>query len=138
MIRTFESDYGKPIINFYGSNEGLALFATPDTAASAELRASHFPRFGVPGLEWPGQTHKAVASKVIDVDTGADVLDPGGVGELCFAGATVFDGYLGTDNSEIFTDDGFSAPVTWWKSAVIRPTTIVSSVVARTSLTGAA
>ena len=107
MIRTFESDYGKPIINFYGSNEGLALFATPDTAASAELRASHFPRFGVPGLEWPGQTHKAVASKVIDVDTGADVLDPGGVGELCFAGATVFDGYLGTDNSEIFTDDGF-------------------------------
>ncbi|MCH1491640.1 MAG: acyl--CoA ligase [Luminiphilus sp.] len=107
MIATFEGDYGKPVINFYGSNEGLALFATPDTAPSAGLRASHFPRFGVDGLAWPGNTHRAVHSKVIDVDTGADIDTAGGVGELCFAGATVFDGYLGTDNSEVFTADGF-------------------------------
>jgi len=29
------------------------------------------------------------------------------VGELLFAGATVFDGYLGTDNDELFSDDGY-------------------------------
>jgi acyl-coenzyme A synthetase/AMP-(fatty) acid ligase len=82
MIATFENDYQKPVINFYGSNEGLALFATPETVPSSEMRAAYFPRFGTPGLEWPGRCHHAVQSKVIDPDTGLEVDEPGAVGEL--------------------------------------------------------
>lgn len=107
MIATFENDYQKPVINFYGSNEGLALFATPETVPSSEMRAAYFPRFGTPGLEWPGHSHHAVQSKVIDPDTGLEVDEPGAVGELCFAGATVFDGYFGTEDTDVFTEDGF-------------------------------
>ena len=107
MITTFENDYQKPVINFYGSNEGLALFATPETVPSSEMRAAYFPRFGTPGLEWPGRCHHAVQSKVIDPDTGLEVDEPGAVGELCFAGATVFDGYFGTEDTDVFTEDGF-------------------------------
>jgi acyl-CoA synthetase (AMP-forming)/AMP-acid ligase II len=107
MIKTFERDYGKPIINFYGSNEGLALFATPDTAPTPELRAMHFPRFGVKGIEWPGRAAKMVRSKIIDPDTENELAEPGAIGELCFAGATVFDGYLGTANETVFTEDGY-------------------------------
>jgi acyl-CoA synthetase (AMP-forming)/AMP-acid ligase II len=107
MIATFENDYQKPVINFYGSNEGLALFATPETVPSSEMRAAYFPRFGTPGLEWPGRCHHAVQSKVIDPDTCLEVDEPGAVGELCFAGATVFDGYFGTEDTDVFTEDGF-------------------------------
>ena len=107
MIETFERDYDKPIINFYGSNEGLALFATPDTAPTPDLRASHFPRFGVSGIEWNSHAAKMVKSKVIDPDSGAELDEAGAVGELCFAGATVFEGYLGTPNEGVFTQDGF-------------------------------
>ena len=107
MIETVENDYGKPIVNFYGSNEGIALFATPETAPTPELRATHFPRFGVAGMPFDGYAQRAVRSKVIDTSSGDDVELPGHAGELCFAGATVFDGYLGSDNAEVFTDDGY-------------------------------
>lgn len=107
MIATFEEVYKKPIINFYGSNEGVALFATPSTAPTPELRASHFPRFGVEGFDWQERSAAWIKTKVIDLDSGSEVTEAGGVGELCVAGATVFDGYLGTDNSGLYTADGY-------------------------------
>jgi len=107
MIATFEQVYKKPIINFYGSNEGVALFATPSTAPTPELRASHFPRFGIEGFDWQERSAAWIKTKVIDLDSGSEVSEAGGVGELCVAGATVFDGYLGTDNSDLYTADGY-------------------------------
>lgn len=107
MIATIEGSYGKPVVNFYGSNEGIALFSTPATAADPVVRATQFPRFGAPGMNWDNYAHRAVRSKVIDPDSGTDIELPGQAGELCFAGATVFDGYLGSDNAEVFTDDGY-------------------------------
>jgi non-ribosomal peptide synthetase component E (peptide arylation enzyme) len=67
----------------------------------------HFPRFGVKGIEWPGRAAKMVRSKIIDPDTENELAEPGAIGELCFAGATVFDGYLGTANETVFTEDGY-------------------------------
>jgi acyl-CoA synthetase (AMP-forming)/AMP-acid ligase II len=107
MIATFEGEYGVPVINYYGSNEGISLFSTPDVAPEPEVRATLFPRFGVEGMPFSGITHDSVRSKVIDPDTGADINEAGIPGELCFAGATVFDGYLGDTGEEVFTDDGF-------------------------------
>jgi acyl-CoA synthetase (AMP-forming)/AMP-acid ligase II len=107
MIATFEQDYGKPIINYYGSNEGISLFSTPETAPGPEVRATMFPRYGVEGMPFSGITHDTVRSKVIDPDSGADITTPGKPGELCFAGATVFDGYLGDTGEEVFTADGY-------------------------------
>ena len=107
MIAKMENDYGKPVINFYGSNEGIALFATPHTAATPSLRASCFPRFGVAEMPWDNYVQRAVRSKIIDPDSGETIEEAGRAGELCFAGATVFDGYLGVSNDGIFTPDGY-------------------------------
>ena len=42
MIETFDRDYQKAIVNFYGSNEGISLFSTPETAPGPDVRASMF------------------------------------------------------------------------------------------------
>ncbi|GAB3273227.1 class I adenylate-forming enzyme family protein [Parahaliea aestuarii] len=106
MIETVEGDYGKAIINFYGSNEGISLFSTPVTAPGAEYRAALFPRLGVPGMPWQGQAHASTVTRVIDPDTGREITEPGQAGELCISGPAVFDGYLGHDGEGVFTDDG--------------------------------
>jgi len=107
MIRTFSEKYGKEIINFYGSNEGIALYSTPDTATEPEVRASMFPRMGCAGMPWKGLTHETVRTRVVKVDTEEEITEPGQPGELLFDGSTVFDGYLGVSNEEVFTSDGW-------------------------------
>ncbi len=107
MIATVEGKYGKPVINFYGSNEGISLFSTPENAPGPEVRAAMFPRYGVEGMPFSGITQDSVRSRVIDPDSGAEISTPGTPGELCFAGATVFDGYLGDTGDDVFTEDGF-------------------------------
>ena len=107
MIETFAEKYGKEVINFYGSNEGISLFCTPAHCSDATQRATLFPRVGAGIQSWDSEVNAMVYSKVVDVDTGEEITEVGKVGELLFDGATVFDGYLGTDNSEVFTEDGF-------------------------------
>ncbi|WP_116367009.1 class I adenylate-forming enzyme family protein [Parahaliea mediterranea] len=106
MIDTIEGDYGKAIINFYGSNEGISLFATPATAADAETRAALFPRLGVAGMPWQGRAHASTTTRVIDPDSGREITTPGQAGELCISGPAVFDGYLDHNGEGVFTADG--------------------------------
>jgi len=98
MIETFSRDYGKEVVNFYGSNEGISLFATPETAPEPQVRAALFPR---------PAAGAAIATKVADPATGLELERAGERGELLISGATVFDGYLGHDNSDVFAADGF-------------------------------
>jgi acyl-CoA synthetase (AMP-forming)/AMP-acid ligase II len=107
MIETFAEKYGKDVLNFYGSNEGISLFCTPQHGSDSTQRATMFPRVGAGIDSWDSEVNSMVFSKVVDVETGEEITETGRVGELLFDGATVFDGYLGTDNSEVFTDDGF-------------------------------
>jgi acyl-CoA synthetase (AMP-forming)/AMP-acid ligase II len=107
MVQTFGERYGKEIINFYGSNEGISLFSTPETAREPEVRATMFARMGCEGMPWKGITHETVRTRVVTVDTEDEITEPGQPGELLFDGATVFDGYLGMSNEDVFTSDGW-------------------------------
>ncbi len=107
MIEIFEERYGKPVVNFYGSNEGIALFATPDSAPAPAQRAMLFPRLGVTGMPFGGYGAEVLSTRVVDPATGTTIDEPGQPGELCIAGPGVFDGYLGHDNRGLFSDDGF-------------------------------
>jgi len=66
-----------------------------------------FPRLGCNIDHFDSHANKALLSKVVDTDTGEVIKQSGQVGELLFAGATMFDGYLCTDNTELFRDDGY-------------------------------
>ena len=107
MIETFRQQYGLEVINFYGSNEGISLFCTPMHTADSEVRATMFPRLGCGITRFDSYANRAILSKVVDTETGETITESGHVGELLFAGATVFDGYLGTDNDELFSDDDY-------------------------------
>ncbi len=107
MVEVFDNQYGKPIVNFYGSNEGIALFCTRAYSTDPAVRASLFPRLGNGKNHWQGVAAGLVLSKVIDTESGEEITEPGKTGELLVSGATVFDGYLGTNNAEVFTADGY-------------------------------
>ncbi|MBT4592605.1 MAG: acyl--CoA ligase [Porticoccaceae bacterium] len=107
MIQVFKQQYDLEVINFYGSNEGISLFCTPLHTAEPEVRATMFPRLGCGIDRFDSYANGALLSKVVDTETGQVIVESGKVGELLFGGATVFDGYLGTDNSDLFSNDGY-------------------------------
>jgi len=82
---------GLPIINLFGSNEGTALIAGPETVPDPELRATCFPLADDP---------QAIEARLADPVTGEDLTEPGQPGELMVRGPTVFEGYLGMDRAE--------------------------------------
>ncbi|MEP5569089.1 MAG: class I adenylate-forming enzyme family protein [Halioglobus sp.] len=98
MIETFDGDYQKAIVNFYGSNEGISLFSTPEDASEPEVRASMFRK---------PETGALIQTKVADPESGRELGDVGDTGELLISGATVFDGYYASDNKGVFADDGY-------------------------------
>jgi cyclohexanecarboxylate-CoA ligase len=98
MIEIFGRDFGKEVINFYGSNEGISLYSTPETAPDPEVRASMFKK---------PAAGEAIAAKVADPEDGREISALGERGELLVAGATVFDGYFEHDNVDVFSSDGY-------------------------------
>jgi non-ribosomal peptide synthetase component E (peptide arylation enzyme) len=98
MIATFRDDYGVEIVNFYGSNEGISLFSTPEDAPEPEVRAGMFSR-PAPGA--------LIETKVADPESGEEVTVEGERGELLISGATVFDGYFRHANEDVFSADGY-------------------------------
>lgn len=98
MIQTFSRDYGKEIVNFYGSNEGISLFSTPETAPDPQVRANMFLR--------PIDSADLV-TRIADPETGQEVSGSGQRGELLISGGTVFDGYYQHDNVDVFGSDGY-------------------------------
>jgi cyclohexanecarboxylate-CoA ligase len=98
MIETFGKDFGVDVVNIYGSNEGIALYSTPETAPDPEVRAAMFPR---------PRADDVLKAKVADPDTGREITGSGERGELLVSGATVIDGYFDHDNKDVFSEDGY-------------------------------
>jgi len=98
MIDVFDNKYQKPVVNYYGSNEGICLFSTKKTSAGPESRAAVFAL---------SKSEALIETKVVDPNSGELVREIGEEGELLIRGASVFDGYLNSDNSDVFSDDGF-------------------------------
>ena len=107
MIDIFDNKYHKRVINFYGSNEGISLVSNYKIAPDPETRASMFPRLGAGITDWGLKSDEYIQTKVVDLVSREEIICAGEVGELVVKGATVFDGYWGTDNSEVFTSDGY-------------------------------
>ncbi len=108
MVAGFAERHGVDIINLFGSNEGISLVGGARDIPDPEERAVLFPRFGVEGIEWSNRVAGMISTRLVDPEDDQLITQPGKVGELQVAGATIFDGYLGdAAGSDTFTADGY-------------------------------
>jgi acyl-CoA synthetase (AMP-forming)/AMP-acid ligase II len=109
MVQGFEDEFDVNIVNIFGSNEGMAILSSSSDVLDPGLRASFFPRFGRDEFEWDNRISKQIKTKLIDLETGSEIIKPNIPGELLISGVTVFDGYYNSpkDNNEAFSFDGY-------------------------------
>jgi acyl-CoA synthetase (AMP-forming)/AMP-acid ligase II len=93
MVEGWQQDFGISVMNVFGSNEGCSLFSSGIDVPDPALRASYFPRFGVEGIIWSGEFPAKVRTRLVDLESGAEIDEPGQTGELRLDGAMIFDGY---------------------------------------------
>jgi len=108
MVKGWQERYGIGVINFFGSNEGVALLTTPRDVPDPVERARYFPRYGVPGMTWSARTATQVEVRLVDLATGEEITEPGVPGELRIRGPMLFPGYVDGDRlPSPFDEEGF-------------------------------
>lgn len=97
MVEGWKRRFGIDVLNFFGSNEGIALIGDPTTVPDPAERAAYFPRFGAEGPagdEWGNRAARGMETRLVDPLTGQLVTEPDRPGELWFRGPTLFPGYF--------------------------------------------
>jgi acyl-CoA synthetase len=106
LLQGWHDKYGIEIINFYGSNEGIALMGTPKDIPDPAVRAQYFPRYAV--RDWSITMSRTTQARIVDPVTGAEITEPGVPGELRIKGPGVFPGYLPASGvPDPFDEDGY-------------------------------
>lgn len=109
MVQGFQDRLGLPVINIFGSNEGMTLITGPDVVPDPVERASYFPaqlhltpyHASAPAL--------MMESRLVPPDGGDPIEAEGVPGELQIRGPAVFEGYWNAPEhtAEAFTADGY-------------------------------
>lgn len=109
MIRGYQERFGIEIVNAFGSNEGISLMSNASNAAEPAHRARLFPRYGRDEIEWQSPPSVNIRTRLVDPETGAEILETGRPGEMQITGPTVFDGYFRAPEitAQSFTADGW-------------------------------
>ncbi|PIC82998.1 class I adenylate-forming enzyme family protein [Sporosarcina sp. P1] len=109
MIRMWHEKYGIHVINFFGSNEGTSFSSGHIEMPDYEKRAHFFPRYGVKDYTWISRTAQRIETKLVNLQTGEVIVEPGVPGELRIRGASVFSGYWKDDilTRKSFDEDGY-------------------------------
>lgn len=109
LVEQFAQKFGVEVVNYFGSNEGAALSSTPQDVPDRRQRTRYFPRVGVPGFSWTLSNAKKVRTRLVDVDSGEEIREPGRIGELRFQGATIFSGYFNSPEltARAFDEQGY-------------------------------
>jgi len=106
MISAWERDRGVEVLNLFGSNEGLCLFACPDTIPDPSERGRLFPRPGDRSFAWRTRIGWDSRSRLVDLATGEDIHEPHRPGELRVSSPAVIAGYWG-DVAPPFDEQGY-------------------------------
>ncbi len=106
LLQGWHDKYGIEILNFYGSNEGIALLGTPKDIPDPAVRALYFPRYGA--RSWSFSMARKTLARIVDPETGQEITAAGMPGELRIKGPGVFPGYLPASGvPDPFDDDGY-------------------------------
>jgi acyl-CoA synthetase (AMP-forming)/AMP-acid ligase II len=74
--------------------------STPREISDPVLRARLFPRFGAPGYVWPSiPTSQELETRLVDIETGAEINKSGMPGELRMRGSTIFSQYFDNESA---------------------------------------
>ena len=106
MIEAWERGRGVEVLNLFGSNEGLCLFGCPDTIPDPAERGRLFPRPGDQSFNWRTRIGRETKSRLVDVETGEDIFEPGHPGELRVSSPAIIAGYWG-DAPSPFDEQGY-------------------------------
>jgi acyl-CoA synthetase (AMP-forming)/AMP-acid ligase II len=109
MIQGYHDRFGIEIVNMFGSNEGVSLLCNARITADPVKRALWFPRFGRDDIDWTEPPPVTIRTRIVDTESGTEILAPGLPGELQIHGPTVFDGYFRAPQltAQSFTADGW-------------------------------
>jgi cyclohexanecarboxylate-CoA ligase len=109
MVEGWQQRFGISVANIFGSNEGCALFSGAEDLPDPHDRAQFFPRFGAPELQWSSKFARKVRTRLVDLQSGAEITEPGRPGELRVDGALRFDGYWDEPelNASAFDEAGY-------------------------------
>lgn len=109
MVQGFQERLGLPVLNIFGSNEGMTLITGPDDVPDPVERASYFPN-GLYLTPWGGSEPQRIMESRLVPPEGGDPIEAEEVpGELQIKGPAVFEGYWQApeQTAAAFTDDGF-------------------------------
>ncbi|MGN6609666.1 MAG: class I adenylate-forming enzyme family protein [Jatrophihabitans sp.] len=107
MVRGWHDRYGIAIINYFGSNEGISLMTDVKLMTDPAQRARFFPRYGG-GRQWSFPAAQRTSVRLVDLETGEEIDEPGRPGELRLKGPSLFAGYLDASNvASPFDEDGY-------------------------------
>ncbi len=108
MVRGWQERFNIPIINFFGSNEGVGLLSSSIDVPNPDDRAKFFPRYGAEGVRWSIELSEWADVKIYDLDTDEEITEPGRPGELHISGPQLFARYLNADTlANPFDNDGY-------------------------------
>lgn len=106
VIERLEKDHGVEVINFFGATEGMQLTSDRDTVPDPAVRGRSIPLPGSARFAWRTRLGRATRIKLVDLETGAQINEPGIPGELRVRSPNLFSGYL-NQVEDPFDEDGY-------------------------------
>jgi acyl-CoA synthetase (AMP-forming)/AMP-acid ligase II len=109
MVQGFQERLGLPVINVFGSNEGMTLITGPDDVPDPVERASFFPNGLYVTPYFGTEPQRIMESRLVPPQGGDPITAEGIQGELQIRGPAVFEGYWQAPDqtAAAFTQDGF-------------------------------
>src|SRR3984957_6596 len=75
LLQGWHDKHGIEIINFYGSNEGIALLGTPADIPDPGVRAQYFPRYAAANRTWSFRMAQWTQARIVDQVTGTEITE---------------------------------------------------------------